>query len=285
MFNFLVWLITVACFVVALRATYLMAFERALKTPGNKRNESDGVAVFTPQETLLAAAPASNAEAPSADAELDEARQRNRDLVRELALLKEQLYASQSTAHSLQDRLDAVIRREAESNGEKPDSQRLELAALQSIYHNGGAKSDVQEQRQEALRQISELEGEMAGLVPSREMLDAVNGNSGAPELHANSAQSQLAEVRRELAVQAQANREINDENLRLREEVSTLEHRLQQQACDHRLALETQRSLMKIVAKLQNLTDETIALQRGLENSAPESAESLTTGTIQIER
>lgn len=285
MFNSLVWLITVACFAVALRATYLMAFERALRAPGGKRDEPDAVAVPTPEVTVEPAAAPD--EAP-AGAELDEARQRNRDLVREVASLKEQLYASQSAARKLQDRLDATARREAESSDEqKTQSAWSELAALRRAYQNGDSHADVNEQRQEALRQIDEIEGEMAGLL-SRQVLP---GSAGAQEAHDHEAgaDDRLAGVERELATLVQTNKEINDENARLREEFAFLERRLQQQASDSQAALESQQSLAEIVAKLQSLTNETIALQRSLKVSAAEPsadrAESSASAVIDAER
>ncbi|MBM4299302.1 MAG: hypothetical protein FJ143_16315, partial [Deltaproteobacteria bacterium] len=94
MFNLLVWLITVACFAVALRATYLIAFERALTGSKSKKDPFD----FPLADANPVALPASDGDKPDAAAELDEARQRNRDLVREVATLKEELHTSQSTA-------------------------------------------------------------------------------------------------------------------------------------------------------------------------------------------
>lgn len=231
----------------------------------------------------MVAEPVSAVEA-APGAELDEARQRNRDLVREIALLKDQLYASQTTAQSLRDRLDAKARREAElSDEENVRSAQFELTAMRAAYQNG----DAAEQRQEALRQVDEIEGEMAGLL-SRQGLP---GNSGAQETHNHEAgaDDRLAGVERELATLVQTNKEINDENARLREEFALLERRLQQQASDSQAVLESQQSLAEIVAKLQNLTNEAIALQGALKVSAAAASAdrdgSLASPAVHVER
>lgn len=265
MFNLLVWLITVACFAVALRATYLIAFEKAWQARRDRGDNPESVPSSAPN---LIAEPVNAFEPAPAGAELDAALQRNRDLVREIALLKDQLHASQTTTQSLRDRLDARTRREAErSEEENTRSAQFELATLRTAYQNGEAA----EQRQEALRQIDEIEGEMAGLL-SRQGLPGGGGVHEAPN-HQADGDDRLTGVERDLATLAQTNKVINDENARLREEFAMLERRLQQQAFERQAVLESQQSLAEIVAKLQSLTDETIELHRSLKISTAEES------------
>ncbi|MBM4264333.1 MAG: hypothetical protein FJ145_23280 [Deltaproteobacteria bacterium] len=285
MFNLLVWLITVACFAVALRATYLIAFERALTGSKSKKDPFD----FPLADANPVALPASDGDKPDAAAELDEARQRNRDLVREVATLKEELHTSQSTAQSLQDRLDAMARRQGElSNEERARSAEFELAQIRSIYQNGAQHGDLSERREEALRQISEIEGEMAGLFSNRPARGGDECNEPAPQQTDGDA-VEREELRRQLAERVRVHSEISDENLRLRGEIGALEHQLRDQAAEQQQVRRAQQSLSEIVAKLQALTNTTVELQRSLEANLGEPtsdrANSVESGTIQVER
>lgn len=262
MFNLLVWLITVACFAVALRATYLVAFERALTALKGKRDQPDDAPVSQANSITQSG---DSEDGGRAVAELEDARQCNRHLVREVALLKEELHASQSAVGSLQDRLAAIARREAEVDEEvRLQSAQLELEAMRSAYQNG---HDTTEQRQEALRQISEMEGELASLLSEPDLHGRVDRREPiAREPHANGESDELEAMRRQLAERVQVNSEIHGENLRLREAVSALEQRLRDRAAeDHQQVLSAQQSLGAIVAKLQTLTETTIELQHSL--------------------
>lgn len=251
---------------MALRATYLFAFERARNGLGDKENKPDRVSLLA---TAVASEPVSSCDPTQAVVALDDALQRNRDLVREVALLKEQLYASQSSARSLQDRIDALARHQTElSDEEKQRLAQLELVAMQSAYQNGGRQGELSEQRQEALRQISEIEGEMAGLFSNSSLHDAVDNKSPAahePNAVQPGPNPELAEVRRELAERMQLHMEINEENQRLRDQVLALERQLKERTDDHQQVLRTQQSLTEIVAVLQTLTHTAITLKRSL--------------------